>query len=149
MNVDMDDSDAIRGPIRSNQSFDDVEQLALSMMGMGIHDNGAECVMIAELLRQSQELRSGTNGRMREELAEAKRQLIIERQRANDAQDELDEMTEKHEDLLDRNEWLEDRVNELETLSDRHRENIAGMQRSIQNKKELISDYEDRYGYIW
>ncbi|KAJ2035161.1 hypothetical protein H4S04_001318 [Coemansia sp. S16] len=142
MDIDMDDSDAIRGPVRN-----DMDDLARDLMGVSIQDKSVEYTMIADLLRQNEELRSTTHsGR---ELAEAKRQLSIERERADKAERDLDAVSESHRIQLDRADWLDIRVEELERLSDRHRENIAGMQRSLQSKKELISEYEEQYGYIW
>ncbi|KAJ2067286.1 hypothetical protein GGI13_000744 [Coemansia sp. RSA 455] len=146
MDIDMDDSDAIRGPLRSHTS-NDMDDLARDLMGVSIQDKSVEYTIIADLLRQNEELRSTTHsGR---ELAEAKRQLSIERERADKAERDLDAVSESHRIQLDRADWLDIRVEELERLSDRHRENIAGMQRSLQSKKELISEYEERYGYIW
>ncbi|KAJ2838833.1 hypothetical protein FBU31_000827 [Coemansia sp. 'formosensis'] len=76
--IDMDEEDykaSRRSQSSSNRNEGEMRQLAQGMLSMNIQDKSAEYFMIADLLRQNRELISGTNGRMREELAEAKRQL--------------------------------------------------------------------------
>ncbi|KAJ2905162.1 hypothetical protein GGI21_004198 [Coemansia aciculifera] len=125
IDLDEEDGDAIKSSFGTSNNYrsngnNDVQQLVRDMMDMSIG-----------------------------ELADARREARAARERTEKLKADLDDMTEMHRIQLERADWLDNRVDELELLSERHRENLAGMQRSIQAKKELISEYEDRYGYLY
>ncbi|KAJ2695884.1 hypothetical protein H4218_004970 [Coemansia sp. IMI 209128] len=136
MDLDREDGDAII------DSFNDpVDDLAQDMVNMNLRDKRPEYAVIAKLIQQNDELRRG-------ELAYARDDLKDMRERAERAERELEKMQDKYQDEMDRSDWYKKRVDELELLSDRHRENIAGMQRTLQYRKEVIEEYEEEYGYL-
>ncbi|KAJ2007983.1 hypothetical protein GGI04_001307 [Coemansia thaxteri] len=147
--LDIDDEDLAVGRNTGTQQDSgdaDMRELATRMLNMNIVGKSVEYYMIADLLKKNEDLARGTNNG---ELERLRTELAAERERALRAEEEASELAEELRVKEDDAVWASDRIAELEVLSDRHRENINGLQRSLENKKALINDYEDRYGYIW
>ncbi|KAJ2742657.1 hypothetical protein GGI20_004322 [Coemansia sp. BCRC 34301] len=91
------------------------------------------------------ELRSSA-AQHKKELAEANRLTSAEKMRADKAVALLRTMTESHRVQWERTNQLSRRIKELENESERRRTKLFDMQQALQDKDNIIADYEDEFG---
>ncbi|KAJ1861404.1 hypothetical protein LPJ73_001027 [Coemansia sp. RSA 2703] len=79
---------------------------------------------------------------LREKRDAEKRELDIE-SKLKAAQDELNSVKNQMNDLQDNVNWYKDELDRMQQRSERHVENINGLQRSLHNRKCEIEELEE------